>query len=356
MARRARAHARRSAAGDAERADGRAAPLPARADVPPARAGPGRHADRRAARRPPVGARRHRARRRRSRRAGRSCAGADAPPPRFAIIGYGKLGGKELGYASDLDLVFLYDDRRTTRRRRARARYTRLAQRLNTWLTSTTPAGPLYDTDLRLRPDGAKGLLASSLRGVPRATSASRRGRGSTRRSRARASSPATPTIGAAFEAERDAILRAAARSRDARRATSSTCGSEMLAGHPEPDRALRPQARPGRHGRHRVRRAVPGARARARASRRSRATPATSRCSAWRATSASCPPTLARDVADAYREYRRAAAQDAPDRRAARARRPGRRRRRAARRRGRAVDARVRRALGADARAVAIG
>jgi glutamate-ammonia-ligase adenylyltransferase len=79
--------------------------------------------------------------------------------PRFAIIGYGKLGGKELGYASDLDLVFLYDDPAPE----APENYARLAQRINFWLTSVTPAGVLYETDLRLRPEGAGGLLVSSL-------------------------------------------------------------------------------------------------------------------------------------------------------------------------------------------------
>jgi glutamate-ammonia-ligase adenylyltransferase len=78
--------------------------------------------------------------------------------PRFVVIGYGKLGGKELGYASDLDLVFLYDDEDA----RAQEAYARLAQRINTWLGTLTPAGILYETDLRLRPDGASGLLVSS--------------------------------------------------------------------------------------------------------------------------------------------------------------------------------------------------
>ncbi|HLF38414.1 MAG TPA: bifunctional glutamine synthetase adenylyltransferase/deadenyltransferase, partial [Burkholderiales bacterium] len=77
--------------------------------------------------------------------------------PRFAVIGYGKLGGKELGYASDLDLVFLYDDAAPE----AAENYARFALRINNWLTSITPAGVLYDTDLRLRPDGAGGLLVS---------------------------------------------------------------------------------------------------------------------------------------------------------------------------------------------------
>ena len=77
--------------------------------------------------------------------------------PRFAIIGYGKLGGKELGYASDLDLVFLYDDAAPE----AAESYARLAQRINHWLTTPTAAGVLYETDLRLRPDGVSGLLVS---------------------------------------------------------------------------------------------------------------------------------------------------------------------------------------------------
>lgn len=79
--------------------------------------------------------------------------------PRFAIIGYGKLGGKELGYASDLDLIFLYDDDLAD----AGALYARFAQRIITWLSTATAAGILYDTDLRLRPNGASGLLVSSV-------------------------------------------------------------------------------------------------------------------------------------------------------------------------------------------------
>jgi glutamate-ammonia-ligase adenylyltransferase len=78
--------------------------------------------------------------------------------PRFAVVGYGKLGGKELGYASDLDIVFLYDDAAE----HAQEIYARLAQRINTWLGTLTSAGMLYETDLRLRPDGASGLLVSS--------------------------------------------------------------------------------------------------------------------------------------------------------------------------------------------------
>ena len=79
--------------------------------------------------------------------------------PRFAVVAYGKLGGKELGYASDLDLIFLYDDADE----RAAENYARLAQRLNHWLTTRTSSGALFETDLRLRPSGEAGLLVSSI-------------------------------------------------------------------------------------------------------------------------------------------------------------------------------------------------
>ena len=79
--------------------------------------------------------------------------------PRFAIIAYGKLGGRELGYASDLDLIFLYDDDHPD----APENYARLAQRINVLLGSYTTAGRLYETDLRLRPNGESGLLVSTV-------------------------------------------------------------------------------------------------------------------------------------------------------------------------------------------------
>ncbi len=78
--------------------------------------------------------------------------------PAFAVIAYGKLGGKELGYASDLDVIFLYDDDDQD----APPLYARLAQRFITWMTSHTSAGVLFDIDVALRPDGASGLLVSS--------------------------------------------------------------------------------------------------------------------------------------------------------------------------------------------------
>jgi len=87
----------------------------------------------------------------------------------FAVLGYGSLGGAELGFASDLDLVFVYDPRRGAQlsdgaRPLEGARwYARLAQRVVHWLSTPTRAGRLYDIDTRLRPDGSKGLLVASL-------------------------------------------------------------------------------------------------------------------------------------------------------------------------------------------------
>lgn len=82
-----------------------------------------------------------------------------APEHRFAILGYGKLGGKELGYASDLDLVYLHDDPDPD----CQSVYARLAQRLNSWLDSRTAAGHLFETDTRLRPNGESGQIVVPL-------------------------------------------------------------------------------------------------------------------------------------------------------------------------------------------------
>lgn len=153
--------------------------------------------------------------------------GAGVSAPRFAIIGYGKLGGKELGYASDLDLVFLYDDAGDA----APQAYARLAHRLTTWLTSTTAAGRLYDTDLRLRPDGASGLPVSSLaafRNYQRNTAWTWEHQALTR---ARYVAGDT-RIGAAFESEREAVLRLP-RDRAQLRADIVAMRRRMQAAHP---------------------------------------------------------------------------------------------------------------------------
>ena len=78
---------------------------------------------------------------------------------RFAIVAYGKLGGRELGYESDLDMIFLYEDDHAD----AQENYARLGKSINAMLGSYTGSGRLYETDLRLRPNGASGLLVSSV-------------------------------------------------------------------------------------------------------------------------------------------------------------------------------------------------
>jgi glutamate-ammonia-ligase adenylyltransferase len=87
----------------------------------------------------------------------------------FAIVAYGKLGGYELGYGSDLDVVFLHDssgDEQQTTGPRVLGNnefFTRLSQRIIHILNTFTSAGILYEVDMRLRPNGASGMLVSSL-------------------------------------------------------------------------------------------------------------------------------------------------------------------------------------------------
>ncbi|OWS73589.1 bifunctional glutamine synthetase adenylyltransferase/deadenyltransferase [Pantoea sp. VS1] len=85
----------------------------------------------------------------------------------FAVVGYGKLGGWELGYSSDLDLVFLHDcpdDAETDGERVIDGRqfYLRLAQRVMHLFSTRTSSGILYEVDARLRPSGAAGMLVST--------------------------------------------------------------------------------------------------------------------------------------------------------------------------------------------------
>ncbi|TXH77196.1 MAG: bifunctional [glutamate--ammonia ligase]-adenylyl-L-tyrosine phosphorylase/[glutamate--ammonia-ligase] adenylyltransferase [Lysobacteraceae bacterium] len=95
-------------------------------------------------------------------------AHGEIPNLEFVILGYGSLGGEELGFGSDLDLVFLYaapadavsDGARPLDAPRWSAR---LAQKVVALLDTPTGAGRLYEVDVRLRPDGAKGLLVSTL-------------------------------------------------------------------------------------------------------------------------------------------------------------------------------------------------
>ncbi|MGH1486209.1 MAG: bifunctional [glutamate--ammonia ligase]-adenylyl-L-tyrosine phosphorylase/[glutamate--ammonia-ligase] adenylyltransferase [Cellvibrionaceae bacterium] len=95
-------------------------------------------------------------------------SGVNDESPQFLVVGYGKLGGIEMSYSSDLDLVFIYDadtqgmtdgekplDNQTF--------YTRLGQKMIHILNTRTLSGQLYEVDMRLRPSGNSGLLVSSL-------------------------------------------------------------------------------------------------------------------------------------------------------------------------------------------------
>jgi glutamate-ammonia-ligase adenylyltransferase len=77
--------------------------------------------------------------------------------PAMAIIGYGKLGGKELGYGSDLDIVFVYDDEDE----RAQEIYAAYVRKIINWMTVKTADGDLYEIDTALRPNGNSGLLVT---------------------------------------------------------------------------------------------------------------------------------------------------------------------------------------------------
>ena len=149
--------------------------------------------------------------------------------PRFAIVAYGKLGGKELGYASDLDLIFLYDDPDEG----AQEIYARLAQRVSRWLTSRTAAGVLFDIDLRLRPEGESGLLVSSIGAFKRYQRESAWTWEHQALTRARYCA-GDPGLGAAFEEERSAILRI---ERDTAKLREDVLGmrKQLLEGHPNP-------------------------------------------------------------------------------------------------------------------------
>jgi glutamate-ammonia-ligase adenylyltransferase len=136
--------------------------------------------------------------------------------PALAVIAYGKLGGLELGYGSDLDVVFLYDDgdeASEAERQRAQEVYAAFVRKLITWLTLRTSAGELFEIDTALRPNGNSGLLVTSIAAFERYQV----GRGSNTAwtwehqalTRARCACGA-PAMAARFEATRRAVLTAA--------------------------------------------------------------------------------------------------------------------------------------------------
>ena len=130
----------------------------------------------------------------------------------IVVLGYGSLGGEELGFNSDLDVVFVYDaalGEATSDGARPLdgARwYARLAQRVVHWLSAPTRGGRLYEVDTRLRPDGGKSLLVASLP----AFVAYQRDRAWTWEQQALVRARAVagdPTLGAEFARERGDVL-----------------------------------------------------------------------------------------------------------------------------------------------------
>ncbi|WP_409269326.1 bifunctional [glutamate--ammonia ligase]-adenylyl-L-tyrosine phosphorylase/[glutamate--ammonia-ligase] adenylyltransferase [Massilia sp. BHUDP2] len=137
------------------------------------------------------------------RHAWRAIASRHREEPRFAVIAYGKLGGKELGYVSDLDVIFLFDDEDDM----APSNYAKLAQRFITWNTAHTAAGILFDIDTALRPDGASGMLVSTVAAFERYQHESAWIWEHQALTRARFCA-GDAAIGARFERIRDAVLR----------------------------------------------------------------------------------------------------------------------------------------------------
>ncbi len=157
--------------------------------------------------------------------------------PGLAVIAYGKLGGKELGYGSDLDVVFVYDDADEPDKAAVQEIYAAFVRKLITWLTLRTSAGELFDIDTALRPNGNSGLLVTSIDSFERYQS----GRGSNTAwtwehqalTRARFAAGAR-SVAARFEATRRAVL-GAARDRDALRSEIRGMREKVRAARPVP-------------------------------------------------------------------------------------------------------------------------
>lgn len=157
--------------------------------------------------------------------------------PGLAVIAYGKLGGKELGYGSDLDVVFLYDDGPEGDAQQGQEVYGGFVRKLITWLTLRTAAGELFDIDTALRPNGNSGLLVTSVSAFEQYQA----GRGSNTAwtwehqalTRARfVAGP--PEVAARFEATRRAVL-TAARDPDALREEVRSMREKVRAARPVP-------------------------------------------------------------------------------------------------------------------------
>ncbi len=160
--------------------------------------------------------------------------------PAIAVIAYGKLGGLELGYGSDLDVVFLYENDDASSpvdKQTDQEVYSAFVRKLITWLTLRTAAGELFDIDTALRPNGYSGLLVTSVDAFERYQV----GRGSNTAwtwehqalTRARVAA-GTPAVAARFEATRRAVL-TAARDAEALRDEIRTMREKVRAARPVP-------------------------------------------------------------------------------------------------------------------------
>jgi len=151
--------------------------------------------------------------------------------PSFAIIGYGKLGGKELGYGSDLDIVFVFEDEDD----RAPEVYGAFVRKLINWLTTKTAEADLYEIDTALRPNGSSGLLVTTFAAYEKY----QQGRGSNTAwtwehqamTRARFVL-GEPAMAARFDAVREAVI-TAPRDREALRQEIVAMRQRVRAAHP---------------------------------------------------------------------------------------------------------------------------
>jgi len=164
--------------------------------------------------------------------------------PKLAVIAYGKLGGKELGYGSDLDVVFLYDDAGEADPYRAQEVYAAFVRKLITWLTLRTAAGELFDIDTALRPNGNSGLLVTSIESFE----SYQRGRGSNTAwtwehqaiTRARFCA-GDAELGERFEATRRAVIEAE-RDAEALRSEVAAMRQKVRDAHPQRDARIDPK------------------------------------------------------------------------------------------------------------------
>ena len=196
------------------------------------------------------------------REARHAATAATATPPRFVVLGLGKLGGVELNYSSDIDLVFLYDRtaRPTPRRRRRNGRSSSSGWRSEVirLLTETTDLGFAYRVDLRLRPEGRQGPLVHAASTARCRTTTCAAAPGSGRRSSRPGRSPATCELGKELLAQLEPwIYRRYLSLADITGIKALKRRIEQRAEREGGDAAER-EDRPRRHSRHRVRDSVP--------------------------------------------------------------------------------------------------